>query len=420
MAPNSALRGATYLLNFGLARGALFGAPLLLANLLATQDYGQLEMALATASLLASTATLGTASVVPLVLLRDERNATLAGIIVHHLGVVVICALVGLMAGAVGAGSSWSFAALLTATLALQSLGSTHLKTLGHSDQSVMLDAGLFGLMAVSALLASLTGLVSPRQVIWWMTALYCTALFVYYSHSASRLRAESLQINWFAAIRAGLPLMLGGIVSMLVTTSGRLGTGLLAGPAMTADYAALARATALPIVMHQVILIAKFRHLFTASDREVERATTTVVCLVGLSAVGFWIFSPWLSLPLGSAFSRAWQNHHLPALWILSQSVLWSAIALNDLVITRHQLMARLLPVTGGGLLLALGLGWLALRYTGVTLENFVFTHGLIMLAFYLIQSGVMHAHKIRAWRTWSCAVGAYVLLIGLAYLLN
>ncbi|MDE2398028.1 MAG: hypothetical protein KGM91_21545 [Burkholderiales bacterium] len=408
-------RLAAYIVSFALARGALFAAPLLLANLLTSADYGLLETAQAAASLLANVAVFGTASVVPLVLLGHTRATTMAGIVAHHLALVGACAATGIAAVLAGAAHSWGLAALFCAVTVMQSLGSTHLKTEGRSEASVLLDAGHFGLMALAAGLAHFAG--ASRAMPWVVAAalVYVTLLGTAYLRLLTRLPRSSLG-QWRAAIGLGLPLMLGGVVTLLATTSGRLGMGLLAGPLVAADYAVLSRAAALPIVAHQLILVARFRNLFTLPAQQVERAAATIVALVAASAFGFWLLAPWIGRLFGSAFVHAWTVHPLPGAWIAAQAILWSAIALNDLMILRHQVMHRILPVSVGFLTLALGVGWLIMRRVGPTLEHFVFAHGVLMLLFYGAQSAAMAAAGIRRGRVWITAASAYLAMVTLA----
>ncbi|MDE1947007.1 MAG: hypothetical protein KGL43_13345 [Burkholderiales bacterium] len=408
-------RLAAYIISFALARGALFAAPLLLANLLTSSDYGLLETAQAAASLLANVAVFGTASVVPLVLLDHTRTATMAGIVTHHLALLGACAAVGIAAVFAGAAHSWGLAALFCAVTAMQSLGSTHLKTQGRSEASVLLDAGHFGLMALAAGVAHFAG--ADRAMPWVVGAalIYVTLLGTAYLLLLARLPRNSFG-QWRAAIGLGLPLMLGGVVTLLATTSGRLGMGLLAGPLVAADYAVLSRAAALPIVAHQLILVARFRNLFTLPNAEVERAAAHIVMLVAASAFAFCLLAPWLGRLLGPAFVQSWSAHPMQGAWIAAQAVLWSAIALNDLVIVRHQVMPRILPMSAGFLGLEFGVGWFSLHRIGATLEHFVFAHGLLMLLFYGVQSAAMAACGIRLNRVWARAACAYVAMVVLA----
>ena len=63
-----------FLLSFGLARGGLFFAPIILANLLAPSDYGTLEFAQALASFSATVLALGTSGAVPLILVQKIKR----------------------------------------------------------------------------------------------------------------------------------------------------------------------------------------------------------------------------------------------------------------------------------------------------------------------------------------------------------
>ena len=422
MAAGRVWRVGAYVTSFVLGRGVLFGAPLVLANVLVRPDYGLLETAHALASVSANVAALGTVGLVPLVLLGHAQRTGLAAIVVHHLVLAGLCLLVALAGWSGDAAGPWAPAALLTAAVLLQSLGSTHLKTLGRGEASVLLDAGLFGLMAAAGWLAHLLDRGQEARWVWAAAGAYAAGLLLLYLRrlpAQLRQPPAGLAAAWRVALRLGMPLMLGGMVSLLATTSGRLGMGLLAGPLVAADYAVLSRAAALPIVAHQLVLIARFRHLFTLPHDAVERAAAQIVLLVAASGLGFWLLSAWSGKLLGPAFVAAWDAHRLPGRWIVAQAVLWSAISLNDLIISRHHIMSRVLPATAGFVALAMlaGLWWL--HRVGPTLANFVQMHGVLMLLFYAVQSAAMHALGVRLWRVWLCAAGAFVAMFAAGPLL-
>lgn len=405
-------RWAVYVLSFGLGRGALFLAPLLLANFLAVSEYGIFETALAAASVWASTASLGTSSAVPLVMLRNNKQATMRGIVVHQLLVVAVAVCFALFAIAMHWPLVWKLTALMVACLVMQGLASTHLKTLGHGDASVLIDAGLLGLMAAAALAAHYLGAVQPIDFAVLAALLYVLVLVLAYSRVLATQSRAQAPWAWLASIKVGLPLMLGGLVSLLATTSGRLGVGLLASPELTAVYAVLVRAGALPIIAHQLVLIAKFRNLFAQPDQAVQRAVLQIVLLVAASVLGFFVLSPWLGLVLGPAFVNAFNQNKSAGMLIVAQAVLWSAIALNDLIIARHQVMRKVLRYSVGFLALALGLGWLALAWSGLSIEKFVLVHSCVMLTFYVAQSWIMNLLGLRLVRVWVTTVVLYLLL--------
>jgi len=140
------------------------------------------------------------------------------------------------------------------------------------------------------------------------------------------------------------------------------------------------------------------------------------IVSLVAASVLGFFVLSPWLGFVLGPAFVNAYGQHRLAGMLIVAQAVLWSAIALNDLVIVRHQVMHKVLRFSIGFLALALGLGWLALDWYGLLLEKFVVIHSCVMLSFFVVQSFIMNLLGLKLIRVWLITGTLYLLLLGVA----
>lgn len=405
-----------YVLSFGAGRGTLFAAPLLLANAMPIQDYGRVEGAQAIASIAANALAFGTTGIIPLVMVGHTATVSLVTITKHHLGIVLACLLA--MSGMLlwHAPTTWVLAALLTATTAMQAFSSTCLKTEGRSEASVLLDAGLFALMALAAVWARFA---APHHALQWVAgaaSVYLLALVIPHWRNLSRSPAPVTARHWMSAMSMGWPLMMVGIVSLLATTSGRLGMSLMAEPSVVATYAVLSRAAALPIVAHQLILIARFRQVFTLDNSAVERTAYRIVLLVGLSSLALWTLAPTLGFMLGPAFEAARLAHQQSSGLILAQAVLWSAIALNDLITSRHQASRAVLPTNSVVLGAAILLGWLHLRSNGMSLDEFVLTHSVVMLCFYVAQAASMRAQGMTFYRLWGSSVAGYLLMCTLA----
>lgn len=408
-----------YVASFAVGRGSLFGAPILLANLLPAVDYGHVETAQAAASLASGLVTLGTAGVIPLLLLRHVQTSSLRAIVTFHLVVAAACCIVAVAARIGGMDVAWQLAALFTAATTLQTLGSTHLRTQGRSDASVILDAGMFVLMALAATIAWFDRSAIPLAWVAGAVLVYAATLFMLYLRIRRTAPSGGRGLDMFrGALSLGVPIVLGNSVSALATTSGRLGMGLLAGPLVTADYAALARACALPIIAHQLCVIASYRKLFELDERQVEQIAARILWLVAAGVVAFMIATPWTGRFLGHAFDSAYARFRLPAMWILAQAVLWSGTALNDLVAARKGVMARMLPASMGYMTLALAIGFTVLSQIGPTLNHFVRVHALLLFLFYLVQSTAMRLNGIKMWRVWLTGAGTYLSLLAIAQL--
>ena len=414
-------RLAIYLFSFGLGRGVLFISPILLANLLPSRAYGMVEWAHAAASLGATLAVLGVSSALPLIVLKKTQKGTMTGILAHNILVVLACIV--FMCGALWLddGEVLSMtASLMVAAIALQTLWSVYLKTHDKGEASLLLDAGLLALMALAAAIANYLQAADPLLWLLWVVGGYTFCLFSITVIAFFKGLQNGEAIAYQAILTIGFPLMIATVVAIIVIAFGRLVIGYLGGVLLTADYAILYRVAILPMVVHQVVLVAKFRHVYTLPDKEMERVVVFIVSMVTLSVIVFGLLFPIFGWIFGPVFVGTFEVYPLPALWILAQSILWSAISLNDMVNTRQQTMGKILPWCIGFLVISIPAAVILIQYIGVSLEHFVYVHGLLMLLFYIIQIQAMYMAGIRLMRPWALAVGSYVTLITLASLLH
>jgi O-antigen/teichoic acid export membrane protein len=411
-------RAIYYLVSFGLARGSLFLAPIVLANLLVPSHYGTLELVQALASVGATVLALGTSATVPLVLVRNITTATWGGVLLHQAGSVALLAGLVVVALLFSAPSVVWLTALCTGGLMLQSLWSVTLKSQGRGEASLLIDAGFWGVMALSVLVAYGLAVPSAQRAAWAVGALaiHLTALVCWTVWRLAQVVPRETYRTYASTVSAGLPLMAVTLLALLATTSGRLGIGLLSTPENTADYAVLFRATALPIVAHQVIMVAGFRQIFELPMSEIERRLPVVVGLVGACVVAFWLLSGVAGALLGPAFVSAFARHRVEGLLILSQCILWSAIALNDLVSTRSQSAGAVARGSALYFAVVLPLAWWFLSSRPVTLSLFVPVHSAVMTGYFLVQVVVMWRCGIRLLRTWGLTLAGFLGLSVLA----
>jgi O-antigen/teichoic acid export membrane protein len=413
-------RLARYLGAFGLARGGLFIAPLLIANALPAVDYGRLEFAQAAGSLAASVLGLGTAAAVPLALIQQHAQVRWSALLLHqlHLALWLLLALLGIWLW-MGPATAGTMAVLFALSLALQGLWSTRLKSAGRAEASLVMDTGQWLVLALATLGAAALAVVPADRLPWAFGAMlaYAGALLLFTAARWRRAQPPADLRSYRDALHHSVPLMLAGVLALVVTTSGRLGMGLLGGPEMTGAYAALARAAALPVVAHQVVMVARFRALFELPQAALERALRSVVWAVVGAVLVFGLASDPLGHWLGPAFATQFAAHRVAGLTILAQSVLWSAIALNDLVNTRHGAAAASNRWTAACLLLTLPLAAAGLLHAGVTLERYALVHSGVMLAYYLCQAAGMWRAGVRLPTVWLPAVLAFLCLSLLAH---
>ncbi len=400
-----------FLFSFGIARGGLFAAPILLANLLTSTDYARLEFVQAVASMGATLLGLGSASIVPLVLLRNVENLSLKLVYFHQ----ILSALLLFVVMALGlffhlSVELWLVAGTISVIM-LQNFWSVSLKSQGKGEKSLFLDLGFWGVLVVAAVAAYLCSISIQQRWSWIVTAiaLYWISLVVWTSKNYRKESSKVTFVDYLMTLRTGAPLMIGTLLSFLATTSGRVGVGIFASPEMAAAYAVLFRATALPMVAHQVIIVSRFRQVFQLPLAQLEKKLSVIVLLVSLCALIFWVAGSHLDFLLGPAFVKAYAAYRQEGLLILAQSIMWSAVAQNELLNNRSQIAKKIIVPALVYFAVAFSLVWFFFLNNSFSLMRFVCAHGAVVVGFFLVQVVVMWFNGVRVYKSWLVTIGCY-----------
>ncbi|WP_417713913.1 hypothetical protein [Pseudophaeobacter arcticus] len=414
-----------FVAGFGIARGLLFFSPILLSNLLPLDRYGQFELAQSLASIGALVIGCGLVGTVPLIRLRDEIDGRWDTLLLLVAGLGGGCILLALGVG-LTSGTLFSVPVLVPlgiGVLMLQGLWANTLKSDGQGTRAIFVEVG-FWAVAVSG--AGLTVLSKDRLsqgTIPLVLLVYAMVLLGVTLVQQVRCRTGSFGLlDLRRNIALGLPLMFTGILTVLITSSGRLVLGQTSGVEAVGLYAVLYRSTTLPLVGHQILIIGFFRQIFSWSDEVLRARAAVIVVGVSAMALGFWVLEPYLGWLLGKRFTQIFASYRAEGLTLLVQTILWSAIALNDLVNSRLQIAGRVTRVTAS--YLALGLGaltfwtWSRAQHMPIsdTLHGFIMGHFILMVGFYTVQcwSAWWLGHRfVRLWlSTYVCTVGVGLLI--------
>jgi hypothetical protein len=241
-------RRAILFLSFSAARGVQMLAPVAVATLLPLAAYGAVEWAHATATLSMSVAMMGVASLIPLYLIRTadgaERRGNVRAACWHSIA-VALCGLAaaGLAALALGGGHISVLVCVLIATLASHGFLTGWCRASGRMSVALYLEALPFAAMAVVAALIRWTDAHEPLSVMAASMAAVAAALLLVVLHLAKTWKDQPLdRANYRDTLRAGLPIMIGGLVAVAATLSGRFGAGALGEPETAGAFAAIAR----------------------------------------------------------------------------------------------------------------------------------------------------------------------------------
>lgn len=377
----------TYIVGFGLARGSLFVAPILLANLIPISMYGKFEFAFAIAAISALVLGFGLQATVPLVLLRPEVTARWDTLLWTLSRIACVGFAVAIAAWVIrGVGFDvWVLIPLIAGVLILQALWSTTLKSRDQGTSAVFLEAGIWTFAVAGAVLVFL-GAFSP-SFITGAILVYGVVLFTVTLRTQAAIHEpfslKDIKVN----IVLGLPLMITALFALLVSSSGRLVLGSTADIETVGFYAILYRATALPLVGHQLLVIAFFKRLFVWEIPTLQRRAPIIVFGVMAFVMSFWILAKPLGWLLGPKFVEVFTNFPIEGHVILIQTILWSAVALNDLLVSRLRIAGRVAWFTGGYLIITLPVLVSLTSFSSAKLFTFVIFHAALMLGYYLVQ---------------------------------
>jgi O-antigen/teichoic acid export membrane protein len=413
-----------YLAAFGVARASLFIAPVLLANLVSISDYGHVETAQSLGNILSVLAAFGLSSTIPLILIQKDRSARWDTLLLMMVAGSAFIIATGVIGGLIArdAGSLWLLVPFATAALMLQGLWSTVLKSWGNGTAAVFVEASFWLAALAGGLLYAVFG---PSMA--WLAGLMlaqCAILLAITIRAWLAVRApfglDDLKDN----LRLAAPLLFTAVVSIFVSTAGRAILGTVSPGEAAGLYAVLYRATALPLVVHQIFIIAQFRQAFSWDEARAGRLLALIVAAVAASALALWLMLPPLGWLLGQRFFETFGQQGAATGIILAQTVLWSAIAMNDLLNSRLKLAGTVAIRTALFLALAVPglLVWLERLPVGgdpaAIVDRFVAGYAALMLGFYLVQCGAMYRKGARFSALWSVSIISFVCMIALSLL--
>lgn len=413
----------TYLASFALARVSLFAAPILLANLVPLEVYGQIEFAQSIASILTIVIGLGLPATVPLILLRGEVRQRWDTLLLLILGIAVVFGLIAIVLGIWTAEplSAYVLVPVAACALLLQGFWSTKLKTRNLGTRAVFVEAGFWAAILTGAIAAFVTGALWALMLL--ALGIYAVVLYTLTLRDYLNARAPFLVTDLLENLRLGLPLLAISLLATLASSLGRIVLGGLGSEVAVGNYAILYRSTSVSLVGHQLLIIAFFQRIYTWNEEKLKDRSPVIVLGVTALAVCFLLFADSLAWLLGPQFTRAWSAYPLEGRLILIQTILWSAIALNDLLTSRLGiasvtafwcLMYMLMAVP---ILVMMMIAHNAGDTAGL-LRTFVLCHLAVMIGYYLVQCGAVARQGYIFGRLWGVTLAVVFTLLALTAL--
>ena len=394
-----------YVAGFGLGRGLLFVSPILASNLLPLEAYGYLEWIHSLAMVGALILGFGLTATVPLIRLREGIKARWDVLNALLLSVTTMCLFLGSLFiwGIGGDVIAVGFALIGTAALLMQGFWAALFKSDGKPTFAIFIESGFWAAILIGSFSFVILDSRNIYPLIPTILSLYALTLLFFTMRAFINLPPQSFTLSDIREnLYLGAPLMATTLVTVLASSAGRLILGQQGDAELVGIYSVLYRGAALPIIVHQILIVGLFRQLFLWSDAQLKVRAPLIIWGVFACAVMFLLLLPSFGWVLGARFDDVAQSHKREVSMLLAQTILWSAIAVNDLLHSRLQIAGSVILV--GGPVLAAGLALLWVATVGVSEgpaeTNSVATLGKFVVGHFLVMSTYFVAQSIAAWR--------------------
>lgn len=277
--------GLTFLLSFGLGKGAAFCAALALPRLADANLYGTIELALTVGMLGAAVLGLGApAAAVKQHLVDDDPRAD--AVLSAHC--VWLCALALMGAGLVGAvdpGAAYLSGIAMIGLVGFQSSATAYARMRGHIHLSGWLESSTIFLVFVIVGILFLTHGTRSSALLWQLiavVALLGIANLVFFLRSRpADTAALAVEI-----VRVGTPMMIFGLSQILLFGTSRIAIARELSLADVAAFSLCARIALVLVFVSQVPSIGLFRSVYRLTGDAIARYFALWILV--LSAISF------------------------------------------------------------------------------------------------------------------------------------
>lgn len=318
---------------FFIGRGSQFFIPILLGLLLASTVYGLIEIAMAFALNIVAVFSLGFNALLPRSIVRREQWVS-ANLIYSYIFIVSL----SLLALSIFL-SIWyeiaSIALAFASVLLMESSYSSKLKSNGQRSFAILNDALIWFLILFWAVINETLdiGKDSFLRTIWFAYLVYAS---LYLKNINFKAWSPITSSEIYKHIKSGIKIILIGISSSLVITSGRIIMSTYLDLETFADYAQIYRFTILPLIIHQFCVIFLFRKLYSGNIKLFEDYSSKIFALVILFSATL-AFGLYFISALETPFKTFLEKYLLIFIICLCIVPFWGGIAINEISFSQN-----------------------------------------------------------------------------------
>ncbi len=373
-------------LSFVFTKGAVYFVPLLLADVLSTNDYGVLEYALAGLGfVLNALINIGVPSGYPYFVLKLNNNSILNGFKLHPLWLLLLFVINQLAYLVFNFSIELYLAFNVAYIIASQELYSIRLKSHEKPTMAIFLDSGVYIVLLLLIVLRQLTLLPINLAAINTIILIYACLYAVKGIYDYITCSKAHIVKNYKTILNYSFNIMIATFLIFLITSSGRILAEYFFGYDEVAVYGFYFRLAAIVVMVYQMVNIIFFKKIYTVNPEILDKYYSLFFVFIITAALIIFSVSPHVMTGLSGFFKTTYEAYK-PVYFLLSaQMVMWIATALNSNIIDRENL-AKTNNVRFFALIL-LGTGLMFLFKNKLTLQLMVFIHYSIIFIACLIQ---------------------------------
>lgn len=399
-----------FFLSFGFTKGAVFIAPLLLAEVLTKEEFGLFEYSLAGLGFIINALiNLGIPAAYPYFIVKQEQNNFLNTFRLHPflLGIVFVANQILWL---VGIPEKVYLSLNVAYIVANQVYYSTILKSHRKPIKAIFFDSGIYILSLLCFALIWLSNRINGIQIIHFALFFYGLYFLIRAVIAWVKTTRTKFWSQYQLLLKYALPVMTGSFFIFLITASGRILMEFFFGLETVAIYGFYYRLAAVVVVIYQMVSILFFRDLYTRDPLTLDRYYALFFGSIGTLALLLTVVLP-LFLPMISQFfEESWPENKGLYFLLSGQMTFWIATALNSSIIDRENQAGknnRLFAILIGVSLLFFALAPIE------DLELLVLTHCSIVWLAALIQYYSLSRAGVLFRRSASVLIGYYILLL-------
>lgn len=381
---------------FVIGKSSVFFAPLLLSNIASSEVYGQVEYALAIAAILAILLNVGTTGSYPFFIVKKANDNFKKYYYLFPLSHLLVSFL-NLLLFVNDVDHTYVLSIIIASNLALQTLASIIYKSKSKPVQAVLIESGVFVVLMLANLYFIKFNVNIIKSLILFnygyallIQAYFIRKLFAY--QIIGNLSWSFLEVK--SILSFGSKVIVSSFLLTFLTVSGRIIVEYFSEDQLPL-YAFYFRIASIVIIFHQVINIFFFKKIYTSEPKTLDNYFTAFLIIISvMSWLGYFI-SPYILPNFFDLYAANGNNYFLLHSLLNFQMLFWAAVALNENILNRENLIA--------GANISLVIILVILLATLVVLNQFGFLdvfsitliHSLSIFAFYIFQNFILIRKK-------------------------